>query len=156
MQEIVKQCISIILKNEGGYVNHPNDPGGETKFGISKRAFPHLDIKNLTQDQAINIYYCKYWKPMNLDLIDEPELKLHLFDQGVNSGTKRAVKLLQAELNLVTDGIIGKKTAAAVNGKFTAEDYKEVRRAFYNRLAEKPRLKVFLKGWLNRVEHTHL
>jgi lysozyme family protein len=156
MQEITKKCISIILNNEGGYVNHPNDPGGETKYGISKRAFPHLDIKNLTKDQAIDIYHKKYWQPMNLDMIEEDELKLHLFDQGVNSGTKRAVKLLQKELSLVADGIIGNMTASAVNGKFTAFDYKRVRKSFYIRLAEKPKMGVFLKGWLYRVEHTHL
>ena len=56
-----------VLKHEGGYVNDPSDPGGETKYGISKRAFPDLDIKNLTEEQAILIYYDEYWLDAKVD-----------------------------------------------------------------------------------------
>ena len=58
------RCIRHILNEEGGYVNHAKDPGGETKYGISKRAYPHLDINNLTLDEAEAIYRLDYWEPV--------------------------------------------------------------------------------------------
>ncbi len=164
MEYIAKKCISIVLKNEGGYVNHKSDPGGETKYGISDiadgiidGAYNGIDISKMTKDQAVDIYYYKYWQPMNLHLIEDENLKLQIFDMGVNAGYKTAIKLLQRYLELKPDGIIGNITSFAVNGKFTAEQYKELRRNYYNNLVRKnQKYAVFINGWLNRVEKTKL
>ena len=112
--KIFEDCVEIILEHEGGYVNHPNVPGGETNFGISKRSYPQEDIKNLTKDKAIAIYYRYYWTPMNLELLSDPNLILHLFDFGVNSGTGTAIKILQRLVGATPDGGIGQLTIKAI------------------------------------------
>lgn len=91
---------------EGGYSNDPADPGGETKYGISKRSYPHLDIKNLTREQARPIYRADFWGPAGCDAVPRA-LKYPLFDFAVNSGPKQAVKILQRRLGVVADGSIG-------------------------------------------------
>jgi lysozyme family protein len=149
--------LKVILKHEGGYVNDPDDPGGETKYGICKKQFPHLDIKNLTVEQASKIYFESYWLPMNLDKIDNELLKLHLFDMGVNAGTKSAIKLLQEMLGITQDGVIGNITSNSIKswqGNVVA-DYINARKGYYLRLVKnKPKLNKFLKGWFNRVNNT--
>ena len=75
-----------LMKYEGGYVNDPDDPGGETKFGISKRAYPQLDIKNLTEADAMEIFYRDYYLPLNIPDIDDEKTAWQLFDFGVNAG----------------------------------------------------------------------
>ena len=78
---------------EGGYVNNPNDPGGETKYGISKASFPNLDIANLTIDEAMNIYNKQYWQPIQLDNYPLP-IALFLFDTAILQGLSNAVYLI--------------------------------------------------------------
>jgi len=149
--------LDIILKHEGGYVNDPNDPGGETKYGISARAFPTLDIKNLTVSGARKIYYEHYWLPMKLDHIVNEELKLHLFDMGVNAGIKKAVMLLQTLLNQTVDGVIGNNTLKALINypQDIVKDYKIARKAYYDKIITKnPKLAKFKKGWYRRVDTT--
>lgn len=152
-------CVNIILRNEGGYVNHPSDPGGETNFGITKRNYPHLDIKNLTRDQAKEIYRRDYWQPMNLDGINKPELVLQIFDMGVNAGIRTAIKIIQGIVATKQDGVIGPVTTALIN-RSTADltdMYKSERRKYYCDLVRrKPDLAVFLNGWINRIEKTKL
>ena len=80
------KAIAIILKHEGGYVNDPDDPGGETNMGITKRDFPHLDITNLTVEQAKEIYKEKYWDTINGDDITNQTVATQIFDFGVNAG----------------------------------------------------------------------
>lgn len=156
---LFNKCIEVVLKNEGGYVNHPNDPGGETNFGIAKRFFPDEDIKNLTIERAKELYYSRFWLPMNLEGIIYEEIVLQIFDFGINAGRGRAIKKAQKLCGIEVDGICGPNTTKAINnyvGDFL-EAYKAKRKEYYIRLAErKPKLKVFLKGWLNRVNHTHL
>lgn len=152
------KCIDIILKNEGGYVNHPNDPGGETNFGIAKKFYPDLDIKNLTHNQAIEIYHLDYWDKMNLLGINNENLVLHLFDMGVNAGIKTAIKMIQRIVGAKADGSIGPITTGLINDypEDLAELYKAERKKYYSNLARrKPDLQVFLNGWLNRIENTH-
>lgn len=153
------KCIKVILRNEGGYVNHPSDPGGETNFGICKRNYPDLDIKNLTEDQAIGIYFKDYWQRMNLHGIRSESAVLELFDMGVNAGLRTAVKLAQKLIGAFADGIIGLETTEKINlfpADFT-ELYKANRKMYYIALARrKPELEVFLKGWLNRVDNCRL
>lgn len=149
--------LDVIIKHEGGYVWDVDDPGGETKYGISARAFPKLDIKNLTVEGASKIYYQNYWLPMNLKLISNEELNLHLFDMGVNAGTKTSIKILQALLDLTTDGIIGNNTVKAIENYKgdIVEDYKDARKEFYNKkIVNNPRLAKFKNGWYKRVDST--
>lgn len=155
--ELFCKCIPVILRNEGGYVNHPNDPGGETNFGIAKKFYPDLDIKNLTRTQAIKIYYEDYWTPMNLTGINNELLVLQVFDFGVNAGRKVSIRLLQRIVNVDDDGIVGPITRAAVNSSTidVLDKFMQRRKLFYmNLAARKPELEVFLKGWLRRVDKT--
>jgi lysozyme family protein len=84
-----EDCVNHVLRWEGGYSNDPNDPGGETNFGISKRAYPNLDIKHLTRDQAKQIYFTDYWQAVGADKMPDG-LNLLAFDTAVNCGPKRA------------------------------------------------------------------
>lgn len=154
-----KKCIPIILKHEGGYVNNPNDPGGETNFGISKRSFPEINIKLLTPVKAADIYYHYYWLPMKLDKIINENIQLELFDFGVNAGKFRAIKKAQQICMIKEDGIIGKQTIEAINNYKDdfVKDYKHLRKVYYEYIANKnPKLKGFLKGWLKRVDNNIL
>jgi lysozyme family protein len=153
------EVVNIVLRNEGGYVDHPNDPGGETNFGITKRNYPHLDIKNLTREQAREIYRKDYWEPMRLNGLDNEELILHVFDMGVNAGIRTAIKILQRLVLTKDDGIIGPITTELVNRSTVdlVDLYKAERRKYYCDLVRrKPDLAVFLNGWMNRVEKTKL
>jgi lysozyme family protein len=89
-----EKAIEFTLKWEGTYSNDPNDPGGETKYGISKRAYPYLDIKNLTLDEAQEIYRTEYWEEAVCNMFPEP-FDMVLFDTAVNMGSGRAKTLLQ-------------------------------------------------------------
>lgn len=145
-----------IFAAEGGYVNDPDDPGGETNYGITKRFYPELDIKNLTKGEAKEIYMKDYYLPMNIDAFQDFSLALHLFDMGVNAGTKTAVKLLQGiGVMLKQDGIVGPKTIKWVNysDKYKAA-YPYVRADYYARISHKTNYK-YLRGWLNRIDNAN-
>ena len=150
------------LELEGGYVNDPQDPGGETKYGISKRYYPNLDIKNLTQEQAKLIYKKNYWDKMKLYKMDD-EVGAEIFDTGINMGRGSAVRIAQKSLNflgenLIIDGIIGKKTINALN-KWSNKDKRAVLVVLngfqflrYLEIIEKnPKLEKFARGWTKRV-----
>ena len=155
--EIFLKCISVVLRNEGGYVNHPKDPGGETNMGICKKYYPDEDIKNLTRERAVQIYFTDYWRPMHLDKLKDENLILQVFDFGVNAGIKTSIKLLQKVLETDIDGAIGPITAYLANN-YKGEllkDFIDARKDFYLDLVErKPQLEVFLRGWLNRINKT--
>lgn len=156
--DLFNRCIKVVLENEGGYVNHPNDPGGETNFGIAKKYYPDLDIKNLTRSAAIEIYFRDYWSPMNLTGIFDENLVLNIFDMGVNAGRKTAIKIIQRIIEAEPDGIIGPETEGLVN--VYPDDlvplYKQERKKYYFALARNnPDLQVFLTGWLNRIDNTY-
>ena len=109
-----KDAVKIVLKHEGGYVNDPVDPGGETNMGISKKAYPFLDIKNLTIKQASDIYFKDYWLKAKVSKVPE-ELRMIYFDMVVNMGRSRAVKILQEAISAkgvktTIDGGIGPQT----------------------------------------------
>jgi lysozyme family protein len=108
-----EQCIGHILKWEGGLSDHPNDPGGLTKYGIAKKFYPHLDIANLTKDQAIEIYRKDYWHRNKLEEMP-PKFRLAYFDCVVNQGPNAAAKILQRTVGVTVDGIIGPKTRTAM------------------------------------------
>jgi len=89
------RSVEFTLSWEGGYVNNPADPGGETKYGISKRSYPKLDIKGLTIAQAKHIYFTDFWTPIGCEALNYPEC-LAFFDIGVISGKARAQNLMTA------------------------------------------------------------
>jgi|WetSurSiteA1Bulk_404760.scaffolds.fasta_scaffold68802_1 lysozyme family protein len=155
--DIFERCIKVILKNEGGYSNNSADPGGETNMGIAKKFYPNEDIKNMTKERAMEIYYKDYWSPMHLEKLKDDNLVLQVFDFGVNAGIRTSIKLLQTIVGVEDDGILGPISAYFINNHKGSllEEFKSARILFYNNLAEiKPSLKVFLKGWLNRVKKT--
>jgi lysozyme family protein len=156
--DLFNRCISVVLKNEGGYINHPNDPGGETNMGIARKFYPDLDIKHLTSNQAIEIYFRDYWSKMNLTGIFDEKLVLHIFDMGVNAGIRTAIKMVQRIVETEADGIIGPVTTEMINmypGDLL-NIYKQERKKYYFAIARrKPDLQVFLPGWLNRIDNTN-
>ncbi len=94
MDSSFDQAIKFVLRWEGGYSNDPRDPGGETKFGISKRAHPSLNIANLTEDEAKVIYKVDYWNKAGCSQIAYP-LDIVVFDTAVNQGVGRALEFLR-------------------------------------------------------------
>lgn len=117
-----------IFKWEGGYINHVEDPGGETKYGISKRAYPDVDIKTLTKAQAEDIYHRDYWLKAGCETLSWPDCLVQ-FDTAVNMGVGRARGFRDLADNWT--------------------HYLFLRLQYYSNLAKKT--PVFLRGWLNRV-----
>ena len=159
---IFEKAFMFVLKWEGGYTNDPDDPGGETKYGISKRQYPYLDIKHLTLEQAKDIYYKDYWLKAKCDLISNhcPKAAIMHFNFAVNIGIERSAKFLQKAINrqgfsLTVDGIIGPITLQALsqcNCEWLVDTYTVVTSIFYNKLVNKYKhLTKFYKGWMNRV-----
>lgn len=151
------KAVSVVLRHEGGYVNDPADPGGETKYGISKRSYPDIDIKALAYADAIEIYYRDWWFKYGYGRIKDYDVALKVFDLSVNMGPRTAHKLLQQAITssggeaLTIDGMIGPQTLAAVNSHpapaFLLAAYKLNAIQYYvNR--QKPR---FLAGWIRRA-----
>lgn len=99
MKKTFDQAVAFVLKWEGGYVFDADDPGGETNFGITKKSYPTLDIKNLTAGQARDIYHRDYWLAVGCDSLAYP-LDFIAFDTAVNCGPGRAVKWLQANSSI--------------------------------------------------------
>ena len=139
-----------LLGHEGGLVENPADPGGLTKFGISQRAYPGEDIRGLTVERAKLLYRRDYWGPAGCDAVPDV-LKASLFDTAVNAGVSRAVKLLQASVDVVQDGKLGPQTLQACQSMPAS---RLVARFQGNRLlflADLPGWSHFSKGWTRRV-----
>jgi lysozyme family protein len=100
------QAFDRLFGNEGGYVDNPADPGGETNFGISKRSYPDVDIKNLTRDGAKAIYLRDFWQPLDADHLDGGVI-FQVFDFAVNSGIQTAIRKLQKAIGVADDGHFG-------------------------------------------------
>jgi len=143
-----------------GYVNDPKDKGGETKWGISTKSYPNLNIKSLTLADAQQIYYNDYWKKTMCDKMPIAVAMVH-FDACINNGSSRAVKFLQQSCNAGEDGLIGPGTLSKVQESCAADGHKAVvekmlsnREAFFKKIVDKdPTQSVFLKGWLNRIDN---
>lgn len=156
-------ALPFILRWEGGYVNHPADPGGPTNKGVTQKVYDQWrkqrgaavrSVKFIDNDEVGAIYQANYWMPPRCDLL-ESQLDLVQFDTAVNMGVGRAVRFLQQTVGCSVDGSFGPTTVKAVAscdaGQAIAK-YCDVRERFYRNLAQsKPTLKVFLKGWLNRL-----
>lgn len=150
-----EQAIDVVLAHEGGYVNHRNDPGGETNFGISRRSYPGLDIKNLTQEEAAAIYRRDFWEPINGDAIRSQDVAGNMLDFAVNAGVERASRAIQRLTGAAQDGMIGPQTLAAINGQDGLNLNLRLclaRVEFYVELAAKrAEFRTFLTGWIRRA-----
>jgi len=158
--ENFNSAVQKVLVNEGGYVWDKVDAGGETNFGISKRAHPAEDIRNMTVDRAIEIYYTEYWMKGHYNEINNKALSAKVFDTAVNCGHRRAVKLLQKSLvamglDCVIDGLIGNQTIGMTNSENAGcilEQYKDEQFAFYEGLIRnKPAYAKYRNGWTRRA-----
>lgn len=161
MEDRFDRFIEIILRSEGGYVNDPDDLGGETKYGITKRRYPDEDIKNLSMERAKFLWNRDFFQPLNLHYIESDLLALHVFDMGVNANKKVAVQLLQQLLNgCQADGTLGPVTAEALSYAMVTtkmiEAYKAKRIEYYEMISRRRNNAKFLRGWVNRVNNTKL
>ena len=142
--------INRILGVEGGYVNDPADPGGETNWGISKRSYPDLDIKNLTRDEAIAIYERDFWQPIAAN--DLPSsVAYQALDFAVNSGISTAIRALQRASGVADDGNFGPISQKAVS---TASETDLILRLLAERLMFMTGLKNWAsagRGWARRI-----
>jgi len=150
-----KNHIDKTLVNEGGYVNDPDDRGGETKYGISKKQYPDLDIKSLTIDEAKEIYKRDYWDKVSADDIEDEHIAFELFDTAVNMGVRTATKLIQLSCEAHPDGIMGANTLNKINSsnkELILTKFKLAKVARYAYLCKKrPENKKYLFGWINRT-----
>ena len=159
--ERFRQAVEVVLRHEGGYVNDPADPGGETKFGISKRQYPDLDIASLTREQAIEIYRRDWWDKYGYGRLASSAIATKVFDLSVNVGPRRAHEMLQRALHavdrqdVVVDGIIGPQTISAANAAPPDALLAAIRAeaaAHYRQLIERnPNLKKYERGWMRRA-----
>jgi lysozyme family protein len=160
------KAIEVVLKHEGGLVDHPNDPGGLTNFGISSRwargiGLHNLDIRNLTREAAIDLYKQYFWNAYRIDRIDDEVLATKYFDTLVNTGPSQATKFLQRALkscgatHVNDDGAFGPITDTAIRNNKSREilvAFCSEQAGFYRLLAAvEPKKSVFLKGWLKRA-----
>ncbi|WP_083982391.1 glycoside hydrolase family 108 protein [Devosia soli] len=162
MADRFETCLSEVLRYEGGYSDHPSDPGGATNMGITRKtlarwrkvspwtALPKAEVATLTRGEAGQIYRANYWNASKANALP-PGLDLALFDFAVNSGVDRAVRTLQATLGVAADGEIGPETLTAIakgdpQGLVNALCDRRLR--FLESLATFP---TFGRGWTRRV-----
>lgn len=139
-----------LLGHEGGYVNDPRDSGGETNWGISKRAYPTIDIKNLTKQTAKAIYYRDFWMPLQGDKLYDG-VAFQLFDFAVNSGVQTAIRYYQKALGVLDDGHFGPASLAAARSMSEAD---QIMRLLAVRLKYMTKCKSWDAhgaGWANRI-----
>lgn len=170
-------CFSRLIEIEGGYVSDPDDPGGATKYGISRLAAPDLDIEHLTLEEAKNWYWENYWNPLGLYSIADRSICCELLEAAVHldppKSPRRATQVVQGALILLGaaikfDGDMGEKTIAAINGYAHPATLLKLmnglqlaallvgaqgKNAFIELVrARKPALRKYLRGWLRRIE----
>lgn len=155
-----------VLKNEGGFVNDPKDPGGATNMGITAatlgawrklgRSCTPSEVKAMTRDEAIAIYKKRYITDPHFDAVADGNLRMIVVDTAVLFGPDRATRFLQTALGVSADGDLGtntRKALATADPKAVGRKVIDQRIARHRaRVAEKPSQQRFLKGWLNRCE----
>jgi len=154
-------ALKVVLKHEGGYVNHPRDPGGRTNLGVTQRVWEdwigrkatEADMRALTPDTVAPLYRKKYWDKVRANELPAG-LDLHVFDFGVNAGPARAVRYLQIMLGASPDGIWGPATKRALDNYIqqygltkAINRYAELREQYYRQLRT---FDTFGRGWLRR------
>lgn len=157
-----KRALAVILKHEGGYVNHPRDPGGITNLGVTLRTWKNwvgrevgdAEMRRLTPKDVAPLYEKRYFNAVRAHLMP-PGLGLAVFDFGVNAGPRRAIRYLQIMVGSARDGKWGPNTEAALkryldaNGaKKAVRRYAQLRHTYYRRLSH---FNTFGRGWTRRV-----
>jgi lysozyme family protein len=143
------EALALVLKHEGSYVNDIRDPGGETKYGISKRAYPSENIKALTVERATEIYRRDYWNACGCDKLP-PGLALCVFDAAVNQGAGFARIALQEICGVKMDGVIGDATIKAANKDPRAAVARFMARRA-QRYATNKNVALYGAGWFARL-----
>lgn len=161
-----------MLKMEGGFVDHPSDPGGATNYGITQKTLDSwhraygtygFPVKNLTAFQARQIYKELYWDKLRLDECTNQKFATIIFDQGVNQGPMRSTERVQKAINhtvrgimLKPDGIMGPKTLHGINlsRRETMLTFFTMSQLYYAAIVRaKPEMSAFIKGWIKRTHH---
>ena len=157
MKDNFDECLKMLLHHEGGYINHPSDPGGETNLGVTKKVYQEWggtkDMKDLTVEDVAPIYKKEYWDRCKCDDL-ESGVDWAVFDWAVNSGTGRAAKAIQKICGAAQDGAIGPKTLALIgkqNTQYVVEEFGKIRQDFYESLKT---FDTFGKGWTRRNKET--
>jgi len=155
------EALAVVLEHEGGYVNHPRDPGGRTNLGVTQRVWERWlgrpvtkdEMKTLTPGEVSPLYRAWYWKKVHAHELPDG-LNLHVFDFGVNAGPRRAIRYLQKMVGTVPDGLFGPMTRRAVRKyidkhglAYAINRYGDARERYYRRLRHFP---TFGRGWLRR------
>ena len=159
MKHNFERALAHVLKSEGGFVNHPDDPGGMTNLGCTKAVWEEFcghpvtekTMRSLTPSDVAPLYKRKYWDKVKADELPAG-VDYCVFDTAINSGPGRAIKLLQGVVGVDQDGDIGPKTLGAVKAfdpKDLLQDYSKRRLSFLMDLKNWP---TFGKGWTNRVK----
>lgn len=154
-----ERAFALLAVHEGGYVNHPDDPGGATNKGVTQHTYDNYrtrhgevrrDVRSITDEEVAAIYRVQYWDAISAD--DLPEgVAYCVFDAAVNSGPGRAVRWLQAGIGAAVDGVIGNETmglTAHADPRILIDEYCDRRLAFMKRLRHWP---TFKNGWSRRV-----
>ena len=158
-QEFI-DAVEFVLSREGGYVNHPNDPGGETNLGISKRSYPKEDIAGMTRKRAAFLYHRDYWIPNRCEEMPR-DVALPLFDFAVNAPARSARKCLQRVVGADPDGVLGPNSMTAIDKAVQRRGERAVgldlidhRLQRYVRRVQQGRSSAkFLLGWMRRLHH---
>ena len=157
MKDNFDECLKMLLHHEGGYVNHPSDPGGETNLGVTKKVYQEWggtkDMKDLTVEDVAPIYKKNYWDRCKCDDL-ESGVDWVVFDWAVNSGTGRSAKAIQKICGASQDGAIGPKTLALIgkqDTQYVVEEFGKIRQDFYESLKT---FDTFGKGWTRRNKET--
>jgi len=155
-----EKIVEKTLLHEGERSTDPYDPGGETRWGISHKAYPELVISTLTRDQAKKLYHLHYWLQPKIHLILDDAVAAKIFDLGVNLGPRRSVRILQKAMNksyapeseLKTDGILGPLTLRVVNGTINPWYLLAViKQIAVKKYCDIDRGGRYLKGWIRRA-----
>lgn len=161
MRNNFSECLKMLLEHEGGYVDHPHDPGGMTNLGITKRTYDDFygtdvdeeDMRSLKVADVEPIYRAEYWDKCQCDELPSG-VDWAVFDWAVNSGTGRAVKALQKAVGTLEDGVIGPHTLDATRRSLPSEIINRIavyRDGFYRSLNH---FDTFGKGWIRRNDKT--
>ena len=159
MKENFNEALKAILKHEGGYVNHPKDPGGRTNLGVTQKVWEEWvghpvgekEMRELTPGTVAPMYKKKYWDAVKADELPTG-LDYLMFDFAINAGPGRAAKTMQKAIGTTPDGAIGPKTMAALKAADPADliaKFSMEKELFYKAL---PTFATFGKGWLRRVD----
>lgn len=142
--------INRVLGHEGGYVNDPKDPGGETNWGISKRSYPNVRIAELTRNQAISIYYRDFWLRSGCEQFEDG-VGYQLLDSAINSGISQSIRFLQRAAGVADDGVLGPVSKNAITSMKEANLimlFNAERLEFMTKLKNWPN---HGKGWARRI-----